>query len=179
MKKGVKIYIWSWVVMVVLSVLLIVLGRAGYLAPHHKLAQYPTNIEKITKLDLPDIISVESWDNLDRGSSCWDCFGHRSYFAGKLSEDCVQQLELLCKTDSTHWCKNENAGCYEYIDDAWSQGGIYSISCSIYEDYSYVEYYVDEIENFGNVLVVFFVLMVAFIVLFIWGIRIHETNKQR
>lgn len=106
MKKSLKKYLWSWTVVGVLSVVFIVLGETVGFAPHHKLAQDPTNIEKITKLDLPDIISVESSDNLDRGQSCWDCFNHLSRFEGKLSDDCVRQLESLCVSDTVHWRKS-------------------------------------------------------------------------
>lgn len=106
MKKSLKKYLWSWTVVGVLSVVFIVLSKTVGFAPHHKLAQDPANIEKITKLDLPDIISVESSDNLDRGQSCWDCFIHLSRFEGKLSDDCVRQLESLCVSDTVHWRKN-------------------------------------------------------------------------
>ena len=170
MKKSLKKYLWSWIVVGVLSVVFIVLGETVGFAPHHKLAQDPTNIEKITKLDLPDIISVESSDNLGRGQSCWDCFEHISHFEGKLSDDCVRQLESLCVSDTVHWRKNENAGYYEYIDDAWNEGGDYSISCRIYEDYSYVEYYVDETEGLAVTLIGYALISGAVLILVIWGI---------
>ena len=80
MKKSLEKYLWSWIVVGVLSVVFIVFSKTVGFAPHHKLAQDPANIKKITKLDLPDIISVESSDNLDRGQSCWDCFEHISHF---------------------------------------------------------------------------------------------------
>lgn len=170
MAQSLKKYLWSWVFVVVLSVLLIVFAKTGGFESHRQLAQDPTNIEKITKLDLPDIISVESWDNLVRGTSCWDCFEHRSLFAEKLSDDCVRQLESLCEKDSIHWHKNEEAGFYEYLDDAWNRGGAYCICCRIYEDYSFVEYYVDEVEGVYTALLGLLVLFVAVVVLFIWGI---------
>ena len=170
MKKSLKKYLWSWTVVGVLSVVFIVLGETVGFAPHHKLAQDPTNIEKITKLNLPDIISVESSDNLDRGQSCWDCFQHISHFDGKLSDDCVRQLESLCVSDTVHWRKNENVGYYGYIDDAWNEGGDYSISCRIYEDYSYVEYYVDETESLAVTLIGYALISGAVLILVIWGI---------
>lgn len=59
-KKSSKIYLLLWVGVIVSFVLLVVAGRAGLFSPHHRLAQDPTNIEKITKIDLPDITSVEA-----------------------------------------------------------------------------------------------------------------------
>lgn len=184
MKKSSKIYLLLWVCVIVLFATVVVVGRAGFFSPHHRLAQDPTNIERITEVDLPDMLSVDSWDNLDRGSSRWDCFNHRSCFADKLSDDCIRQLESLCLTDSAHWHKNDSAGFYEYSDDAWWDGG-YCIHCLIYEDCSYVEYYVDEDEGLEVVIIGILIILLVTLVLIVWGIVllvmfvVRKYNKQK
>ena len=170
MKRSVKVYLWSWVAVILSLGLLLVWGKFGVLNPHHRLAKDPANIEKITKLDLPDVISVESDDNLDRGASRWDCFTHRSQFAEKLSDDCIRELDRLCRTDTIHWHRDDKNGCYDYLDAAWDHGGEYCISCQIYEDSSKVEYYVDELEGFGNVFMGALVIIFAIGVLVVWGL---------
>lgn len=143
----------------------------GLLSPHHRLAQNPNNIERITGVDLPAIALVESSDNLERGSSRWDWFDHRTVFAEELSDETIHQLERKCQTDPLHWRKSDASGYYVYLDDDWNRDdGIYCISCCIYKDGAYVEYYVDEFENviFAG-LIVMWLLVVAFI-LVIWGL---------
>lgn len=159
-----------WVGVIVSVVLFVIALCADLLAPHHRLAQDPANIEKITGLNLPDTISVNSSNNLERGTSRWDCFSHRSHFTEELSDDCIRQLETLCKTDSVYWHKDETEGCYEYLDDAWDRGGNYCISCRIYDDYSVVEYYIDEFEELGNVFIGLLIIELIVFVLAVWGI---------
>lgn len=113
---------------------------------HHDLASDPYSIEKIVKVDLPDIVSVESEDNMDRGASRWDCYRHHAKFAEELSPETILHLEKLCMTDSLHWRKNVENDSYIYSDE----GGIdqlYSVSCVIYHDSSSVSYEVDETEG--------------------------------
>ena len=185
MKKSTKIYLWLWVGVIVSSVILAGGSRVELFSPHHRLAQDPENVERITEVNLPDAIIVDSWNNLDRGASCWDCFEHRSTFEEKLSNDCVSQLETLCQTDTIYWHKNDTIGCYEYLDDAWSRGGMYCIRCTIYEDYSYVEYYIDETEGLGIVILGMLVVILVAIVLIVWGIVMFvkiivcKYNKQQ
>lgn len=185
LKKILKVYLLLWVGVIVSFVSLIVASRAGLLSPHHRLAQDPANIEKIIRLDLPDIASVESWDNLERGSSCWDCFQHCSHFADSLSEDCIDQLETLCRTDSIHWHKDNSLGIYEYLDDAWNRGDIFCICCRIYEDHACVEYYVDEVEGFDiaiigllAILLVAFILVIRGVVIIVKMISRRYRTKQ-
>lgn len=169
MKKSLKIYLLLWVGVLFFIVLLVVITRMGLLTPHHRLAQDPTNIEIITGLDLPNPISVNSQNNLGRGASGWDCFEHRSQFSEKLSDELIGQLEIKCKTDSVHWHKNDTIVCYKYLDDAWNSGGIYCISCRIYEDYSHVEYYVDEVEGFINFGYGMLPILLIVFILLVWG----------
>lgn len=185
MKKFLKIYLLLWVGVIVSSVLLIVAFRSSLFSPHHRLAQDPTNIEKITKFDLPDIASVESWNNLERGTSRWDLFGHVSVFAEELSDECIQQLEIKCQTDTIYWHKDKRTGCYEYLDDAWNRGGIYCICCHIYKDHSNVEYYVVEEEGVEDFVLSFLSIFLVVIILLVWGIIllirtiVRKCKKQK
>ncbi len=170
MKKSLKIYLLSWLGVVVLFVLLIVANGFNLFAPHHRVAIDSTNIVKITGLDLPEVLSVNSWNNLDRYTSRWDCFEHNSQFVDKLSEDCIAQLENLCQTDTVHWHKDIYEGSYVYLDDAWNRGDIYCISCRISERGSYVEYYVDESEGEEYSVLIFMVILLLVSLLIVWGI---------
>lgn len=185
MKKPLKIYLTLWAGVIVSFVLLVVAGRAGLFSPHHRLAQDPTNIEKITKIDLPDITSVESWNNLKRGSSRWDLFEHRFKFSEKLSAECIHQLEIKCQTDSIRWHKGSASGRYEYLDDAWNRGDTYCISCHIYEDHAYIDYYVDELEGLYFPILIFLGLLLVVLILVVWGIIlliktiVYKCNKHK
>lgn len=69
-----KIYRWTWMVLIVTVAVMII--RTS----HHDLAVDPINIEEIVKVDLPDIAFVESENNLDRGASRWEMYIHRGQF---------------------------------------------------------------------------------------------------
>ena len=84
---------------------------------HHDLAKDPNNIEKIVKVDLPDIAFVESENNLDRSASRWDIFEHRGKFICELTEETTTTLDNLCQTDSLHWRKAQDRTVYSYYDE--------------------------------------------------------------
>ena len=67
MGKALKIYGWTWVVLIVATIITVVVMAIR--TSHHDLAKDPNNIEKIVKVDLPDIAFVESENNLDRSAS--------------------------------------------------------------------------------------------------------------
>ena len=163
MKRALKIYIWAWVVAVVSTFIAVLV--AACVPSHHDLAKDPNNIEKVIKVDLPDISCVESTDNLDRGASRWDVYVHHAKFSETLSANSINVMDERCQTDSAHWQKDEDKGCYSYT----CSGGIdelYSISCTIYEDHFVLTYEVDESE--GILLLCSFVIV--YYVLMIWGI---------
>ena len=85
MKKASKIYLWAWAVFVVAAVVTVVVAMV--MPSHHDLARDPYAIERIVKADLPEIVEVESRDNLDRESSRWDVYMHRVQFGEALSEE--------------------------------------------------------------------------------------------
>ena len=67
MGKTLKIYGWACVVLVVATIITVVVMAIR--TSHHDIAKDPSNIEKIVKVDLPDIAFVESENNLDRSAS--------------------------------------------------------------------------------------------------------------
>ena len=71
MKKALKIYLYAWAGLIALFALFVLFPI------HNDLASKPDNIEKIIKLDLPDIAEAKTSDNLDRGASHWNCYVFR------------------------------------------------------------------------------------------------------
>jgi hypothetical protein len=115
MGKALKIYGWAWVVLIVATIITVVVMAIR--TSHHDLAKDPNNIEKIVKVDLPDIAFVESENNLDRSASRWDIFEHRGKFICELSEETTTTLDNLCQTDSLHWRKAQDRSVYSYYDE--------------------------------------------------------------
>ena len=161
MKKALKVYGWSW--MALIAATIVTIAVMIIYPSHHELAAAPDNIEKIVKVDLPEIASVESENNLDRGASRWDTYIHSGQFTEELSEESIKAIEELCVTDRSHWCKEEEY--YAYFD----RGGIddlYYVTCIIYDDHFKLTYEVDESEG----IFVLFPFVIAYIILFAWGI---------
>ena len=90
MKKHLKLYGWSWVAAIAAT--LITLAVMAIYPSHHDLAQDVNNLEKIVKVDLPDIASFESSNNLDRTASRWDVFEHRGMFVSDLPKETLIAL---------------------------------------------------------------------------------------
>ena len=62
MKRPLKIYGWAWAAIITAT---IVTFAVMIIYPsHHELAADPYSIEKIVKVDLPDIASVQTRDDL-------------------------------------------------------------------------------------------------------------------
>ena len=162
MRKGFRIYGWAWMVTIVATLL-----TAGVLmihTSHHELAEDPNNLEKIVKVDLPDIAFVESEDNSDRGASRWDTFDHRGKFVCELSEETIMILDDLCRTDSLHWRKAQDRNVYSYYDE----GGIdelYHVFCLIGHDGFTIDYEVEESEG----ILVLLAFAIAYYILLKWG----------
>lgn len=62
MKKALKVYGWSWVALIATTV--VTIAVMIIYPSHHELAADPYCIEKIVKVDLPDIASVQSKEYL-------------------------------------------------------------------------------------------------------------------
>lgn len=163
MKTALKTYGWVWVAVIVTSLLAIVV--ATFHDSHHELAKDPNNIEKIVKVDLPDIIYSESDDDSDSGASRWDMYIHKAQFSEELSEESIRTMDELCLNDRLHWSKNEDQGYYLYSD----KGGIdelYYISCIIYKDHFQLTYEVDESEGIFALIP----FTIAYSILLKWGV---------
>ena len=165
MKKALKIYGWAWVA--VIAATLITFAVVAIHTSHHDLAQDANNLEKIVKVDLPDIAYSESSNNLDRSASRWDVFEHRGKFDSDLPEETIIALDELCLTDSLHWHKAKDRSVYSYYDE----GGIdelYYVFCLISKDGFTISYEVDESEG----IFVLTACFLAYITLVVWGIII-------
>lgn len=165
-----KIYRWAWLTLI--AVTIVTIAVLVIRTSHHDLAAAPDNIEKIVKVDLPEITSVESENNLDRGASRWDTYNHSGQFTEELSEESIKAIEELCVADRSHWCKEEEY--YAYFD----RGGIddlYLVTCIIYHDHFKLTYEVDESEG----IFVLFPFIIAYMILFAWGIILFIINLIR
>ena len=163
MKKASKIYLWACVVLVAAAIVAVV--AVMVIPSHHDLARDPYAIGRIVKADLPEIVEVESEDNLDRGASRWDMYAHRVQFGEALSEESIKKLDQRCHTDSLHWQKNAEEGYYRYT----AEGGIdelYAIDCEIHHDYAYLTYMVDESEG----ILLFVAIYLCVHLMLLWGV---------
>lgn len=172
MKRPLKIYGLAWALLI--PVTIVTLAGMMIRNSHHDLAADPNMIEKIVKVDLPDIASCESEDNLDRGASRWDRYIHHGQFTEEVSDNTIQTMDNLCKSDSLHWSKNIRDGSYCYSEE----GGIdnlYFVSCVISKDHFVTTYQVDETEG----VFVFIPFMFAYMILLIWGMILIVVNLVR
>ena len=167
MKKSWKIYRWSWVAYIAI----IIFGSIAILATtqngteHHKylvnLSESPEYIEKVIKVDIPDIAQVES----DYGiGSSWTSYGYDLKFNEALSEECTNELNKLCETDSVHWEKFEDRFMYKE-----SASLDYDITCLVYNDHAIVDYGIcDELPT--SLLVFLASTTIILYILIAWGI---------
>lgn len=165
MKKSLKIYGWAWVA--VIAATLITIAVMAIHSSHHDLAQDANNLEKIVKVNLPDIASSESSNNLDRTASRWDVFEHRGMFVSGLPEETIIALDQLCLTDSLHWHKAKDRSVYTYYDEGGSDG-LYNVFCLISNDGFTTVYEIDEDEG----IFIFLPIALGFTILFKWGLVI-------
>ena len=156
-----KIYGWAWLALIVATIVII---AVMIICPsHHELAADPCSLEKIVKVDLPDIASVQTMD--DGGGSRWDMFVHKGRFIEEISKESIQKMDELCLSDSMHWSKNRDEGYYLYSDEG-GLDGLYLVSCTISKDRFVTTYEVEESEG----IFVLFALMVAYMILLASGI---------
>lgn len=163
MNKSSKIYLWARVVLVAAAI--VAVAAVMVIPSHHDLARDSYAIERIVKVDLPEIVEVESEDNLDRGSSRWDVYTHTVQFGDTLSEESIKKLDRLCRTDSLHWQKNHEEGYYRYT----AEGGVdelYAVDCEIHCDHAYMDYMVDESEG----ILLFVAIYLCVHLMLLWGV---------
>ena len=163
MKKPLKLYGWSWVAAIAAT--LITLAVMAIYPSHHDLAQDANNLEKIVKVDLPDIASFESSNNLDRTASRWDVFEHRGMFVSDLPEETLIALDELCLRDSLYWHKAKDRSVYTYYDEGGSDG-LYNVFCLISNEGFTTVYEIDEDEG----IFIFLPIAIAYTILFKWGL---------
>ena len=170
MKRPLKIYGWAWAALIAAT---IVTFAVMIIYPsHHELAADPYSIEKIVKVDLPDIASVQTMDDL--GVSRWDMFVHEGRFTEEIPEESIQKMDELCISDSIHWSRNSDNGYYMYLDEG-GMDGLYLVSCTISEDRFVTTYEVEESEG----IFVLFALMVAYMILITWGMILFIVSLFR
>jgi hypothetical protein len=171
-KKALKIYGWTWVATILATLITVAVLKIH--TSHHDLAEDPNNLEKIVKVDMPDIAFVESENNLSRSASRWDIYEHKGKFIHELSEDTITALDELCLTDSLHWHKANNRVVYSYYNEGGIDG-LYHVFCLISHDGFTINYEVDESEG----IFVLFPLIIAYVILLAWGIILFIINLFR
>ena len=87
MKRPLKIYGWAWAAIIAATI--VTFAVMIIFPSHHKLAADPYSIEKIVKVNLPDITSVQTMDDL--GGSRWDMFVHKGRFTADISEKSIKK----------------------------------------------------------------------------------------
>ena len=158
-----KIYGRAWVV--VIAATLITIAVMAIYPSHHDLGQDANNLEKIVKVDLPDIAYSESSNNLDRTASRWDVFEHRGKFVSELPKETIIVLDELCLTDSLHWHKAKDRNVYSYYDEGGADG-LYNVFCLISNDGFTTVYEIDEDER----IFIFLPIAIAYTILLKWGL---------
>ena len=131
---------------------------------HRTAADYQKIINKL-HVNLPDVASVESCDNYDRGASRWDCLEHMISFASPLSEKTIMQLERKAARFWNKWYKEcrQTSVLYTYrSEESWESDEYFYQFVIVddlveHNDYLYVEYYIDEDEVIFNILKYFLI----------------------
>lgn len=176
MRKEFKIYGWGWVILIALLIIYLIVPS------HHDLAEDPKNIEKIIKIDLPDIAKTESSYYRDPPAPSLDVYTHDITFVEKLSKECIKELEERCHT-SVYWEKLTEQDCYLY---KYEIGYHYSVHCYVYKDYCSIRYAADTNEgvSFWFYWIIGFLIVntYGFIIFIIWlickiWVRIKKRNS--
>ena len=157
------------------KLILIITGIALLVVPfffmnrHHKIAADYKKVLKVVDVELPEIIEVQYTDNYDRGASRWDCLEHFLRFECSLPESTIQELESRCEKDS-RWTKDDTGKrtFYEYTSEQEWRSDLYFLSCRIYEDYAWIEYYIDEDEGIFCFLIQIAVVFLTFVGFIVW-----------
>ena len=149
------------------------------LPEYHEMAKEPSNIEKIIKIDLPDITTTKSENVLYLDKSKWDNYSHSCQFKEPLSEDCIKELEKRCETDSAHWKYwfDEEGEYYVYSDD---KSDFYYTSCAIFKDYALVEYAVHEIGGiYDYALYLLLACLLILVGIVLWIVSFIRNKQSR
>ena len=170
MMKALKIYGWAWLALIATTI--VTIAVMIIYPSQHELAADPYSLEKIVQVNLPDIASVQTMDNL--GRSRWNMFVHEGRFTEEVSDESIEKMDELCLSDSKRWSKNSDEGYYIYSDEGGIDG-LYLVSCTISKDRFVTSYEVEESEE----IFVLFALMVAYMILLTWGIILFIVSLFR
>lgn len=172
MKKVHKIYLISLIIIAVPFVALWCLALYELEHDPYSLSrENPDYVETLIEVDLPDIAATKSEYNGQR----W--LAHNSTFKQSLSEECINQLEQLCK-DNDKWSKErdwQNGETYYYyyyqFGNEWKPDTIW---CKIYNNRCRWGYTTDHGNmGIGIALVMLPILAVATIA--VWTILLYAT----
>lgn len=158
-----------------LKLIVIITGIALLVVPflfmkhHHRTASDYKKVLKVVDVELPEIIEVQYADNYDRGASRWDCLEYFLRFESNLPESTIQEIERRCEKDS-HWTKDDTGKrtFYEYRSEPEWTSDLYFLSCRIYEDSAWIEYYIDEDEGIFCFLIPIAVVFLTFVGFILW-----------
>lgn len=153
---------------------------------HHRTAADYQKIINTLHVNLPDIASVESCDNYDRGASRWDCLEHLITFATPLSEKTIIQLERKAARSWNKWYKEcrQTSMLYTYRSKESWESDAFFYHCDIIDDLEedndcmYIEYYVDEDEVIFNILKYFGLILLWGIIFPITMLILKKTSNE-
>jgi hypothetical protein len=178
MKLAKKVFLTSLMASIAIIVVWFIVTM--YVMPdHHKLANDPDNLEKITGIDFPEYTITYTDNNLNRSSSRWDCFDTYGVFNEPLPESTIAELESLCISQPSLWSKSASSDEYIYSDAPWSN---YAVSCHISKQEFKVEYYADEDEGLLEFLLWIGLIFLLFVIHSIWGailLIIYAVKKNK
>lgn len=169
-----KIYLISLIIIAVPSILLWRGAKKEVEQNPYALSkENPAYVETIIGVDLPNIAKTTSEYKNQR----W--LAHNSTFEQPLSEECINQLEQLCK-ENDKWSKECRGGeiCYRYYHSFSYPGREYElniIECVIYNTGYRFSYQPDfeELTGVGAGLILFPVLVLIFAI--VWTIILYAT----
>lgn len=156
MKKSLKVYLSAWGVVIAAFLISFVTGRilSGREAVMIERSKDPVQVERLLKIDLPAISSVES-DDLTGSQYCeYMCY---MYFAEPLAEEVIQELEKRCKTEADLWKKTTD---FYYFSK--------KLTCYIYEDRAEISF-----TTVDDMPFVYFGVLFSFLglpILLVWGL---------
>lgn len=153
----------------IITVIVLLVVPFFFMKIHHITASDYKKVLKVVNVELPEIIEVQYTDNYDREASRWDCLEHFLHFECSLSESTILELERRCEKDS-HWTKDDTGKrtFYEYRSEPEWKSDLYFLSCRIYDDHAWIEYYIDEDEGIFCFLIPIAVVFLTFFGFILW-----------
>lgn len=167
----------------IIMLLLLILICAGFIYihknpvnKHHSMAENP-DMEEITGFKYTDIIINEQVNNRETAFSGWEWRKSTFTFKESLNEQITSDLDLMCASNSKYWSLVKNSSKdikYQYSDDAWNNGGVYSVTCTFDKDGGEISYFVkmhNDLPLKITLYVMLFIWVIVMIMRFITYIR--------